>query len=305
MRKRRYRGHNEQGSMLSMTFLTVGILLFICLLAFGGYMIFSEHIKGQGEADKTVLDVARILNDKDRIGKVNNIVARNRELVFLSRQSAVQASNRDLEHWAPLANYLLDEARASQTLVENERKSQIELSKKSVRDFVEQFNMRTTGKPSLKLPGWQSAHGDIVSATLGTVKDIQSNVKNTNVFPDLREFDEHEKYFQKGSDLYLGGIDAKLPAPDNDLDFRFASLAAPVEKTVAPARMINPDVFVPFGDVYLDHKAVNRPVAQLPDAVRIVRKSDMTIATGDKQSTQEASVAVSNGATPIPGDEQH
>lgn len=189
--------------MLSMTFLAVGILLFICLLAFGGYMILSEHNKGQGEADKTVLDVARILNDKDRIGKVNNIVARNRELVFLSRQSTVQASNKSMEHWAPLANYLLDEARASQTLVENERKSQIELSKKSVRDFVEQFNLRTTGKPSLKLPGWQSAHGDIVSATLGTVKNIQSNVKNTNVFPDLREFDEHEKYFQKEATFTL------------------------------------------------------------------------------------------------------
>ena len=290
--------------MLSMTFLVGGILIFICVLAFCGYMVFSEQNRGQGEADKTVLDLAKVLNDKDRIGKVNNIVARNRELVFLSRQSAVQAANKGQEHWAPLANYLLDEARASQTLVENERKSQIELSKKSVRDFVEQFNLRTTDKPSLKLPGWQSAHGDIISASLGSVKEVQSNVKNTNVFPELREFDEHEKYFQKGSDLYLGNINAKLPEPDNDLEFKFASLAAPVEKTVAPARMINPDVFVPLGMVYDNHKAVSQPVSQLPDAVKIVRKSEMTIATGDKQATSETSVAVSNGAAPIPGDEE-
>jgi hypothetical protein len=304
VQKRSGRARNEHGNILSMTFLVAGVLLFICVLAFCGYMILSEHIKGQGDTDKTVLDIAKVLNDRDRIGKVNNIVARNRELVFLSRQSVIQASNKNQEHWAPLANYLLDEARASQTLVEHERKSQIELSRKSVRDFVEQFNLRTTDKPSLKLPGWQSAHGDIVSATLGSVRNVQSNVKNTTVFPDLRDFDEHEKYFQKGSDLYLGGIDAKLPVPDNDLNFKFASLAAPVEKTVAPARMINPDVFVPFGDVYLDHKAVNRPITQLPDAIKIVRKSDMTIATGDKQSTQETSVAVSNGAAPIPGEEE-
>jgi hypothetical protein len=48
---------------------------------------------------------------------------------------------------------------------------------------------------------------------------------------------------------------------------------------------------------------VNQPVSQLPDAVKIVRKSEMTIATGDKQATAETSVAATNGAAPIPGEE--
>ena len=33
---------------------------------------------------------------------------------------------------------------------------------------------------------------------------------NSDVYPELRQFDEEKRYFQKGSNLYLGGINAKL-----------------------------------------------------------------------------------------------
>lgn len=95
-------------------------------------------------------------------------------------------------------------------------------------------------------------------------------------------------------------MNAKLPSPDNDLDFKFASLPAPVEKTVAPARLINQDVYKPFADVYANHKAVNNKIDQLPTALKLVRHADVTIVSGDKQSMQESSTAASTGSTPVP-----
>lgn len=285
--------------MMALVALVAGILIFLLLLVFSLYLLFAEHLRGHSDTNRVTLEMAKILNESDRSGKINNIVARNRELIALSRENLDLAKSTNQDDWGPLANRLCDEARASQTLVENERKQQIALVKRDVLDYIEQFNRKTKDIKALELPLWKSQHGDILEATLGSVKDVTSNVENTDVYPILRDHDRRQNYFHPDSSLYLGNIDAKLPAPDNDLDFKLSSVAAPVETTISPGRLVDGNVFVPMSAIYADRKKVDKPLDQLPSAIHVVRRSDVTIVTGDKQSMKETSVATCNGAQPL------
>lgn len=291
---------SASGNMLTMTALIGGLLVFICVASFCFYMLVAENGRSQSDADRQAMQFADMLNAKDRVGKVNNIVARNRELVFLSRESANMASVKGMEAWAPLADNLCTEARASQTLVENERLTQINLCKSMLRSAFDLDRKKKGEKTEFILPDWQTGLGEIKGIAVGYVKNIQSNVVNTDVFPALREFDEHERYFQKGSDLYMGNINAKLPPPDNDLDFKFASVAAPVENTIAPSRLVNPEAFRPTGVVIEDGQYIDRKIDQLPSAVQIVRLMPVTMATGDKQTVTETAAALCTGSGPMP-----
>lgn len=261
-------------------------------------MLLAEQNRGQAETDRTALEAAKLLNDQDRLGKVNNIVARNRELVYVSRETERFANNLGMDMWTSLANRMCEEARASTTIVENERLNQIEVSKSSIRDFVEKENLKRTTKPAFTLPWWKTVEGDIYHVELGAVTDVESNVLVTDTYPYLREYDESQQYFQKGSELYLAGVNAKLPSPDDDLDFKFASLPAPVEKTIAPARLINADVFFSTASIFDDKKYRSVKLDEMPSAVKIVRSIQVNMATGDKDSVRETSFACCNGAAP-------
>jgi hypothetical protein len=163
------------------------------------------------------------------------------------------------------------------------------------------YNMHTTTSPIFSLPWWHTYDSEIYEISVGGVKNVESNVLNTTVYPDLREFDQQKRYFQKGSDLYLGGINAKLPSPDTDLDFRFSPLPAPVDNTVAQARLINNEVFKPYGTVFQDKKFVDARLEELPTAVRVVQHMSVSaLNNNNKDEVQVGSCAASNGALPPP-----
>jgi len=286
--------------MVSVTVLATAILLFTCTIVFCFFMWMAENNRCQFDLDKVSLELARELNVRDRIGKVNHLIARNRELVYTSRGCVDDVDGLHMSAWAPLANYLCDQARSSRSLIESERKGQIEQSKQSVRNFVGRFNASAKTPAIFALPWWQTAPGKITDVQLGTVQNVQSNVKSTDVYPDLRAFDQNEMYFQKGSDLYCGDINAKLPSPDNDLDFKLAPVSAPVEKTTSPARLINADSFRAKCDIMSGSTVVNRPLDMLPSAVRIVRVTNIKAMKGQSQTLQHASYASCTGAGPPP-----
>ena len=77
---------DKRGNMLSMTALIGGIILLTCIIAFCFYMLLAEQNRGQSKVDKSTLELAKAFNEGDRVGQLNNMEARNRELVFVSRQ---------------------------------------------------------------------------------------------------------------------------------------------------------------------------------------------------------------------------
>ena len=68
--------------MIGMTAAVGALLIIACLVGFTFYMLLSEHNKAQSRAERSTLGLAKILNKDDRVGQVNNVIARSRELVF-------------------------------------------------------------------------------------------------------------------------------------------------------------------------------------------------------------------------------
>lgn len=291
----------RKGSMLSMTTLTVGIILFACIIGFCFYMLLSQQRSGQGQADRLTMQVANLFNEDDRIGQMNNLVGRCRELVYASRQAQNDAANKGYEVWAVLASQLTDEARSSAVQVEAERQSQCKLLCDRTRNAVDYYNVHTKTTSTFSLPWWQSYQPEVNKVTMGYINNVQSNVEylNGDVYPDLKFDDERDKLFDKASSLYKGNVNARLPSPDNDLDFKMSSLPAPVEKTTAPPRLVNPEVFQTTGTLIEDRKYMGRKYDQIPSAVQLQEFMDVT-ANQNRQTVQLTSTAATSGAFPPP-----
>src|ERR1700733_9764540 len=105
------------GSMLVLTLLVGCLLVFVCIVAFCFFLLLSENKKGRAQAELSAINLAKILNEADRVGQLNHVIARSRELVYLSRSCEAQASSAKLENWEPLAHFLVDEARSGAVLV--------------------------------------------------------------------------------------------------------------------------------------------------------------------------------------------
>lgn len=285
--------------MLTMTLLCVGLLLAVCMIGFAFYLLLSEQKRGQTEADKLALEISKSMNENDRIGQINNLVVRNRELVYASRLTANTTVNSNLSFCAPLAQQLLDEASSGSVEIDKERKTQITLQQKRIKDIVERYNMHTQNVATFSLPWWKTYGLQVFQVNGGSLRDVQSNVEHTEIYDDLNIEDRRAKYVQPGSNLYMGNINAKLPTPDNNLDFKITSLPAPVEKLIAPARLANPEIFH-FGNLFFDNgKAVVQSFDQIPTAVQVVGRMDVQMREGN-QRVQIGSTALTNGAQPIP-----
>ncbi len=285
--------------MFTMTLLLIGLLLAVCMVGFAFYLLLSEQKRGQTEADKLALAIAKKMNEDDRVGQINNLIIRNRELVYTSRLTEGTTQNSYLAFCAPLAQQLLDEATSSNIRIDRERHNQVNLMKKSVRDIVEQYNMHTQSAKTFSLPWWQSYALQVFQVNGGSLKDVQSNVEHTEIYEDLNYLDQRARYFQPGSMLYMGNINARLPAPDNTLDFKITSCPAPVDKMVAPARLANPEVFK-FGNLFFENgKSVKQSFDQIPTAVQVIGKMDVKL-KNDNQTVQIGTTALTNGAATVP-----
>jgi hypothetical protein len=289
----------RRGNMLTMTAMTFGILLITCVVAAALYMLLAQQKRGQTTADQISLNTALLLNDNDRIGQMNNVVEHCRELVYISRVNNDKAQEPMNRFWRVLAGQLLDESRENAQLVEDERKNQIKICVKNIQNAAWWRIKHAPTGSSLQLPWFRADFPETSEVRLGWIYGVQSNVENLQVIPSLRDFDLQQKYIQKGSNLYMGNINAKLPEPDDDLDFKLSSLPAPVSGTVAPIRLTSPDVFRNTACIFADNKSKMQIPDQLPGAVQTVEK--MNVASTDGQGTIRLSAtATASGAMQSP-----
>ena len=289
----------QSGSMLTMTILCIGIMLASCIIGFAFYLLLTEQKRGQNEADQIALQLVNMMNRDDRIGQMNNLIARNRELVYASRSMANWCDNSYMYFCSPLAYQLLDEAAASNIEIERERKNQIVMMQNNVRDYVDQYNLHVNPNARFSLPWWQAYALQITDVDAGSVEGVQSNVVHDEIYEDLNDLDRRAAYVQLKSNLYKGDINAKLPNPDQSLDFKLCSIAAPVEKTVAPARLVNPDSFKYANYIFQNGEFRKETFVQIPSAVRVLGRMMISM-RGDKQAVTIGSTALTTGAGPPP-----
>ena len=263
-------------------------------------MLLSQQKRGQTDTDEVSLNAAKLLNGDDRVGQMNNVVERCRELVYVSRVNKDKAESLNTQLYQPLARQLLDESRANAALVEAERLNQINLTTKNIQNYIKQHNLSTRTGGRLALPWFQTQFPEIAEVDFGSIKGVQCNVQNLQVIPALRDYDLSQHYIQGGSNLYVGNINAKLPAPDSDLNFFLSSLPADVSGSVAPVRLANPEVFN-LGSVVMrqQQNTMEKPV-HLAGAVQLVQT--MNVSGGNNSGTVRlSSTATADGGMPPPG----
>ncbi|MBL8085118.1 MAG: hypothetical protein JNN26_21020 [Candidatus Obscuribacter sp.] len=230
--------NRKRGSVLVLGSVVMGLLALAVLIGYSYGGLFFEHNRLQASANEIALAGARKFNEMDRIGQMNNMIARNRQLVFSGRQQLDECVSK-----APglkdLATQLLDESRDSAKTLESQRLQLAVVARKEAKDAVLNKFVQVQGSYAMFLP-WMKVEAPSLSGwQCGRAAKVDSNVEALMAVDDLVDHDKAQDFIVgSGMKLYKHDIDAHLPGSDNDLHFRISSLPAPVKKTISPARII-------------------------------------------------------------------
>lgn len=228
----------RRGSVLVLASVVFGVLALAILIGYSYGGLFFEHNRLQASANEMALAGARKLNDKDRIGQMNNMLARNRQLVFQDRK-AFDELNTNNPGLAELAQEQLDESRDMAKALEGQRSALSAVAKMEAKDAMEKKFDEINKTYAMALPWMRVEEPVLAGWQCGRVNNTESNVEELSFIPDLETHDSAQGFTTStGVKLYKHDINAKLPGDDSDLNYKISALSAPVLKTVAPARII-------------------------------------------------------------------
>jgi hypothetical protein len=266
---------SSKGNMLLLSCLLLALVCLALLVGLGFFIILSDQKRAQAQADEFNMDLATSLNSQNQIGIMNTLVEHCRELVYLSRGSYNQSSGFDNDAYTPLAEQLLDEAKSGAALLEKERRNQINLD---VAKCLEQLKaLHKKEKSNSFILGWSIENRiHIKEMNFGFKQGTLSNVISPPLLSQLHQHDLKQKYIEPQSNLFFGGINAKLPVPDDKLAFYLSPLPAKVEDTVSPVTLINPDNFVSTTTIFTDGKVTDKIPDQLPEALNVIVAKHIT-----------------------------
>lgn len=232
------KSRRQSGNMLilgSVVMALVGLGLMIGY-SYGG-LVFT-HNRLQASADEIALAGARKLNDGDRIGQMNNMIARSRQLVYESR---LQRDRVETEYpqLIAIAQQLLDESRDSAEELESQRKHLKIVAQNEALIAMEKKFDQIKGTYPMSLPWMKVSSPQLVRMRLGRLENVESNVEELKNIKELETWDKERNYVKDspGLRLYRRNCKAELPGPEADLKFYMCSLAPPVQKTVSPAHI--------------------------------------------------------------------
>lgn len=226
------------------------VLLFCCSI--GALVLVQSAI--QRALDDAALSGACQLNLGNQIGQMNNVIIRSRQLVYGDRQMDEQL----LQSGSPyekLSAQLLAQSRESAQTIDATRAKLITTSKQAANQAVTAAFKTASTRHSLTLPGLRISQPVLTRFTLGTVENVQDNAFALPQLQNLLTYDQSQSFIDKQTNLYLEQINAKLPAPDNDLNFNLSSLPAFINNNTAPSRLMLGQSFVPQDDQQL-HSSV-------------------------------------------------
>ena len=231
--------------MLFMCVAVAALMLVIVGLAFWLYLIFFSHQLMQDSSEEVALTAAQRLNQDDQSGKINELVAHSRELVFLSRQQYNRTSEEYKAGFEPLAAQLLEESRRGAMAVSEERKNFVDTRVADMRQLLSEKTFAENCQFSLFDASSEIPH--IIDFQLGTLDRMESNVAILPGVPELVANDENQHLIKHGKimDYYRAGLAMPLPGPDADLDFQLSPVSIAVNKTTAPLRLVSAEHFRP------------------------------------------------------------
>lgn len=230
--RRNSRNHTGNMLVLSGVFMTAAAVAVILAMSFAGLLFTYNRL--QTTADELAIEGARKLNELDRLGQMNNMIARSRQLVYSSRKQAEEAGH--FPQLIELSEKLLEESREGAMELESQRKVLRNVNKTEVESAITTRFNQLKARHTLVLPWIKVGITQAPVIKLGYIDQVQSNVTVLENLEGLEDADHNPNVSDSQSDLYEENINPSLPGADSDLPFKVCSLPAPVENTVAPAR---------------------------------------------------------------------
>lgn len=282
--------------MLAVVSLTTLVIVAVLGVGIVVSMMMMSQKRTQSRIETLSLSMATSINKDDWVGQMNNMTGYSRELVYSSRKSL----DETVAHHArlrPLAVQLLDEARQSAQLVEDERGLLKVLILKDLQKITNEADLAESKKGGTSLPGVSTDATRISKVDAGYIDGVLSNVAVPDGMPDLKEYDLANKYANEKSNTYLANINAKLPAPDDDIAFDICSLPAPTKNTLAPVRLTSNGVFRKLMTVGPEAGNDFSRCKQLPSAVQVVSSTKVSSGKQLEGPMSVTTTAAAPGAT--------
>lgn len=252
MNVKRTRRSQQRGNILILACFSFMALSMTLVMSYSFCGVYWLHNRLQTSADEIALAGAKKLNYRDRIGQMNNMVARCRQLVYSSRED-FDTTKKDYPELASFAEPLLDEARTSAADLEMERKKMNAVAESEALQAMRSRFDEIKGTYPMVLP-WLIVGSPVSTVrSFGKFDDVQSNVTEFTQFTKLKDEDRTQNYVTTspgGLNLYTAEKNHKLTNTDSDLDFNLSSLPPLVGKQISPARNIQPKDFVPAKSGY-------------------------------------------------------
>lgn len=287
---------NSHGSMTLMVALAaIGIVAIFAIGLTVSFLMLSQK-KSQNQSEELVLKLSTDLNKDNWIGNMNNLIGFSRELVYSTREDLNNITQKH-PRLKPLAIQLMEESRRAAQFVNEERKALIVAELKSVNKSIQLINSPPKGsQKSVSLPLLNADTPVIVSVDAGYIDGVPSNVYLSDGVPGLRDYDVQTKYAKENGKVLNANIDARLPAPDDDLEFQIASLPAPAKGTISPPRLTANSVFRKIVSVQPNSESNYSKCNQLPSAIQIDSKMIVSSPAASDAATGAIKVKVSAAA---------
>ncbi|MBX9691541.1 MAG: hypothetical protein K2Z81_04095 [Cyanobacteria bacterium] len=282
---------NYSGNMLAIASLSFAIAALAVLIGYSFAGLFFVNNRLQSSTDEIAIAGAKKLNEKDRIGQLNNMVVRCRQLVYSSREE-LDRTRDELPFMAPFAEPLLDEARDSANDLEQERQRVAKLAKDEGEVEVLKRFMDVKSTYAMALPWLTISEPNLEDVVFGQVNEVESNVEELTQIPELAKNDESQGYVTTlpapALKLYKASLPNGIPlqGPDGDLKFKLSSLPAPVDNIIAPARVILPG------------KLKSIPTTDAPSVVRVSLQLEVqnTLGLAARANITSTAAATTTGA---------
>lgn len=243
----------DNGNVIILCCVTFAVVALALLIAYSFCGLYLVHNRLQGSVNEIALAGAKKLNEKDRLGQMNNMIVRCRQLVYTSR-AELEKTKKDLKDLESFAEPLLKESREAAAKLEGERKNLRDRARiESVETMQAQFDAI---RPSyaVTLPWLRISEPRMSSPSFGKLVGLRSNVEELGPFTDLSKDDRARNYvdsppsgsggsMSKRLNLYAAEDNLRLSAPDDDLIFKLSTLPPPVNGVISPARILLPRSF--------------------------------------------------------------
>jgi hypothetical protein len=237
--------NRQKGSVLILVTVAMSVLAIAVLMCASYAGIFFAQGRLQSAADEIALEGARKLNEFNRLGQMNDMIARSRQLVYgTNKQAGLASSERNDPLFEKLTRQLNEEAKRGAMLLEEERQKLARTAKDEARIAMQKRFDQVKASYAITLPWLTVQAPELMLSETGRTEGMQSNAQELQGYPELANEDKVNVFAGKPVNLYRAETDAKLPIADSP-SFKFSPLPPAVMNDMAPARVVLPETFKP------------------------------------------------------------